>query len=299
MVEDALRAQRASDENRDRAVELINDAVAMGRLTTEEGEQRVRRALSAKTIGELLDLTDDLPGEGLLTRTTIRSRAFRLGVLGLVGAALIVVFLLLFTKQATTTGPPPLPPTSTSTSTSAPAPLPHQIIGEFCRNAAAAVAANPLAPTYGTRPDTPPPSTDYPSLTPDVQTAISLDNAKDVVNTVQAGNITPFDDISLTCLGDFDSHFAWVSGSAASPGPTTISIALSKSYDVLAAKSTSGTCWFLLWTQDAGAVPTSWQIKVPGAYWSDSEVSSCSASAASAQNVWLESGTGTAPQLSA
>jgi hypothetical protein len=52
---------RASDADRDRVVEALRDHAAVGRLTTEELEERTDRALAAKTAGELNRLLYDLP----------------------------------------------------------------------------------------------------------------------------------------------------------------------------------------------------------------------------------------------
>jgi hypothetical protein len=52
---------RASDTDRDRAVDVLNAAAGDGRLTIEELDERVTAALSARTVGELAELTVDLP----------------------------------------------------------------------------------------------------------------------------------------------------------------------------------------------------------------------------------------------
>jgi hypothetical protein len=54
------RELRASDTDRDRVLALLADALADGRLDTEEHTSRVRAALSARTLGELAGLTTDL-----------------------------------------------------------------------------------------------------------------------------------------------------------------------------------------------------------------------------------------------
>ena len=54
-------ALRASDEDRDRAVEALQVAVGAGRITAEELDVRVEAALSARTIDDLAALTADLP----------------------------------------------------------------------------------------------------------------------------------------------------------------------------------------------------------------------------------------------
>ena len=54
-------ALRASDADRERAVELLRGHAQAGRLTVEELDERCSRALSAKTFGELDAVTTDLP----------------------------------------------------------------------------------------------------------------------------------------------------------------------------------------------------------------------------------------------
>jgi hypothetical protein len=53
---------RASHDDRDRVVELLTGAAGDGRLTSEELDQRVGAALTARTYGELAALVSDLPG---------------------------------------------------------------------------------------------------------------------------------------------------------------------------------------------------------------------------------------------
>jgi hypothetical protein len=54
------RDLRASDTDRDRVVALLGEAMADGRLTADEHAERVQRAFTARTLGELADLTTDL-----------------------------------------------------------------------------------------------------------------------------------------------------------------------------------------------------------------------------------------------
>jgi uncharacterized protein DUF1707/cell wall-active antibiotic response 4TMS protein YvqF len=59
-VKQAPRDLRASDADRDRTLALLADAVSDGRLTVEEHAERVQRACTARTLGELAELTADL-----------------------------------------------------------------------------------------------------------------------------------------------------------------------------------------------------------------------------------------------
>ena len=56
----APRNLRASDADRDRVLALLAEAVSDGRLAPEEHAERVQRACTARTLGELADLTTDL-----------------------------------------------------------------------------------------------------------------------------------------------------------------------------------------------------------------------------------------------
>lgn len=56
-------ALRASHADRDRVAELLRIAAGDGRLSPEELDERLERALTAKTYAELTALTTDLPAE--------------------------------------------------------------------------------------------------------------------------------------------------------------------------------------------------------------------------------------------
>ncbi|WP_245642498.1 DUF1707 SHOCT-like domain-containing protein [Nonomuraea candida] len=52
---------RASDADRDRVAAVLSEALATGRLTSVEHADRLDSAYTAKTVGELVPLTRDLP----------------------------------------------------------------------------------------------------------------------------------------------------------------------------------------------------------------------------------------------
>ncbi len=52
---------RASDAERERVVAALQRHFADGRLTADEFDERVDRALSARTVGDLVAVTGDLP----------------------------------------------------------------------------------------------------------------------------------------------------------------------------------------------------------------------------------------------
>ena len=61
-----LPAIRASDEERERGIALLRDAVVTGRLTLEEFSERVGQAQVARTDRDLSELTLDLPAHAPL-----------------------------------------------------------------------------------------------------------------------------------------------------------------------------------------------------------------------------------------
>jgi len=54
------RDLRASDTDRERVIALLGEALADGRISHEEYEERMSAALSARTLGDLAGLTTDL-----------------------------------------------------------------------------------------------------------------------------------------------------------------------------------------------------------------------------------------------
>jgi Domain of unknown function (DUF1707) len=56
---------RASHDDRDRVVELLRVSAGDGRLTAEELDERLERAMTARTYGELAKLVADLPAPGV------------------------------------------------------------------------------------------------------------------------------------------------------------------------------------------------------------------------------------------
>lgn len=65
---DERRALRASDSDRDAAVERLRAAMNEGRLNLHEYDDRMQRAYESQTYGELADLFLDLPSPAGATR---------------------------------------------------------------------------------------------------------------------------------------------------------------------------------------------------------------------------------------
>ena len=77
-----LPAIRVSDEERERSIVLLRDAVVTGRLTLEEFSDRVGRAQVARTERDLAELTIDLPAQApppaVITQTRHRALCSKL-----------------------------------------------------------------------------------------------------------------------------------------------------------------------------------------------------------------------------
>jgi hypothetical protein len=67
--------QRASDADRDEVVELLRQAGGEGRIGHDELDERVARALSARTYRELNATVDDIPRQRAGVGTRVRSGA--------------------------------------------------------------------------------------------------------------------------------------------------------------------------------------------------------------------------------
>ncbi|HXR29268.1 MAG TPA: DUF1707 domain-containing protein [Solirubrobacteraceae bacterium] len=96
-------ALRASDSDREHVAERLREAATEGRLLTEELEQRLEVALSARTYGQLNAVLHDLPGRGLGAPAERRSRSLARSTLT-VALALAVAIAVLVTVVFVVTG---------------------------------------------------------------------------------------------------------------------------------------------------------------------------------------------------
>lgn len=73
---------RASDADRERVAKILHDAMGEGRLTIDELDERLQSTYAAKTLGDLVPLTADLPTagtSGLPTPTATPALSNRIG----------------------------------------------------------------------------------------------------------------------------------------------------------------------------------------------------------------------------
>jgi Flp pilus assembly protein TadB len=87
---------RASDADREHVTERLRQAAAEGRLLASELEERLARALRARTYGELDATIDDLPRTHVQKRSRTHELAHShpLAAVALVGAATVVVVVV-------------------------------------------------------------------------------------------------------------------------------------------------------------------------------------------------------------
>jgi len=64
MAAAAQVTMRASDQDRERAAEVLKTGYAEGRLTKDEYDEHLSLCYSARTVGDLVTLTSQLPGGG-------------------------------------------------------------------------------------------------------------------------------------------------------------------------------------------------------------------------------------------
>ena len=90
---------RASDAEREQVAHILRAAMGEGRLTLDEGEERLARGYAAQYRDEFAALTDDLPGQGrdaLATMPEVRRavrRHQRVHALGVLAVAALFVGL--------------------------------------------------------------------------------------------------------------------------------------------------------------------------------------------------------------
>jgi hypothetical protein len=82
---------RASDDDRENVAERLRQAAGEGRLLAHELEERLGRALRARTYGELDEVVWDLPG----TRVGVTERRARRGVVVLRNQPAVVVAIVI------------------------------------------------------------------------------------------------------------------------------------------------------------------------------------------------------------
>jgi hypothetical protein len=89
---------RASDDDRQRVISLLQRHTEAGRLTLEEFSERVGEVYSARTLGQLAALTHDLPAEPPLVPGAGTGRRDLLVIFAVAAVTLVLlgVFMAVF-----------------------------------------------------------------------------------------------------------------------------------------------------------------------------------------------------------
>jgi hypothetical protein len=85
---------RASDEDRERVAERLRKAAGEGRLLTEELEERLEAAFSARTYGELDSVLADLPGRRIAVPEAPRQLTLMRSAVGVTIAVALAVAVI-------------------------------------------------------------------------------------------------------------------------------------------------------------------------------------------------------------
>jgi hypothetical protein len=101
------RAMRAADADRERVADVLREAVAQGRISFDELDERLDQAYSAKTYAELEGITRDLPAAGPVTPSAAPGAGYPLDRIGgTPGATLSVAILASVRRRGTWVVPP-------------------------------------------------------------------------------------------------------------------------------------------------------------------------------------------------
>jgi hypothetical protein len=85
---------RASDADRESVAERLRSAAAEGRLLTEELEERLEAAFSARTYGQLDAVLHDLPGRRLTPRVRAEHRRVLAPALAILAVPLVLAAIV-------------------------------------------------------------------------------------------------------------------------------------------------------------------------------------------------------------
>jgi len=240
---------RASDDDRDATIGVLNEAVTVGRLTADEHADRVESALRAQTLGELSVLTTDLASP--TARLRVSMPRVVVAVLVVIVAAVTGV---LVASQGTSSPIQTTRNQSASPSDGFVAAEPS-LAGRFCRGLLASRRSEPSGPSVlGTGPASDPwgtqtiivPTQPSTRFLQDFAAVRSLENATSVVQMAWQKNGYQYSQLTPQCLTAYDSHFQWQSSADPSAGAGAVSVSYADRHSLLAARSDSGTCWYEL-----------------------------------------------------
>ena len=93
---------RASDEDRERVIDLLQRHTAAGRLTLDEFSERVADACAARTLTDLGVVTRDLPAEAVAEAPSRRERTDLVVLYAVAAVVLVLLALLMVLRRVLT-----------------------------------------------------------------------------------------------------------------------------------------------------------------------------------------------------
>jgi hypothetical protein len=252
---------------RRQAVARLNDGFRRGQLTADELAARLDAVYRALSAAELETVTSDLTD--LSTPVPRRASTRDVLLVGLAGLFIVALLAAGALKLSRHAGRLAVLTTSTTTGPhTASAPVPRGP-GPLCTDQSYMARFSPVTSNYPDdgrkelvspssypwddtlRPWVPGgmaylPAAPTPSYLQDLDTVRALTNAAFVLHMAWYANQYRFDNVTLACLAVYDPTFGWRDERAASTSSTWISTAFGGNYSVVAARSPTGTCWYLL-----------------------------------------------------
>jgi uncharacterized protein DUF1707/cell wall-active antibiotic response 4TMS protein YvqF len=101
------RAMRAADADRERVADVLREAVAQGRISFDELDERLDQAYSARTYADLEAVTRDLPASSAVTPAAAPGTSYPLDRIGGTPAATFSVAIMSSVKRRGTWVVPP------------------------------------------------------------------------------------------------------------------------------------------------------------------------------------------------
>jgi len=163
-----------------------------------------------------------------------------------------------FGATQTTPKPRALPRTTTTTNNGFVKPEPA-LAGKFCRAIARNHALFPSVNPSGVSADSNPwgpqvtvaPNASTSTLD-DLAAVQSASNGTSVIQQAWQTNGYQYAGLSIACLNGYDLAFHWVAATSNSANPTEISTSFTSEHSLLAVRSATGTCWYVLNVMTSG-----------------------------------------------
>jgi Domain of unknown function (DUF1707) len=284
---------RASDADRDQAVEILNHGLATGQLDPAEHDERLQRALEAEFVGDLRGLTVDLRRSE--TRYSWLTPSRHRAALAILSLVLVGILILIGIEASTPARQRQTVTTTTPEGFVKPEPA---LVGKFCRAMARNQVHNPgsnpsgitSSTNFWNQPVTVPPGAP-PSVQEDLSAAQSAVDGTFAILQAWQANGYQYRSLTTSCINEYDPAFDWIGGGKSSTGPLQISTSFKSEHSLLAVRSASGTCWYELNVMTSGdPIIDADGLPAYGSFSATSSGVRCSADSAPGYALWQQGG---------